>query len=153
MTLVDILWLVAFVVFLAVEASCVCLLSIWFAAGALAALIVSLLGGQIWLQVTVFLIVSIVALACLRPLFRKYIKPKIVATNVDSHIGTVAVLTASVDNLKGEGAVVLGGVEWSARSTGGQPIEAGTTVRVDKIEGVRAYVSPVETPAEVTNEV
>ena len=149
MTLMKIIWLGAFLLFLAIEAGSVCLVSIWFAAGALGALIVSLLGGLLWLQVTVFLVISCAALACLRPMFRKYLKPKIVATNVDGHIGTVAVLTATVDNLKGEGQVVLGGVEWSARSTNGQPIPAGTTVRVDKIEGVRAYVSPAEVNSPV----
>ena len=149
MTTAKILWLVAFVALLAVEAGTVSLVSIWFAAGALGALIVSLLGGQIWLQITVFLVLSCVALACLRPLVRKYFTPKIVATNADSHIGAICVVTAPVDNLKGEGEVILGGVEWSARSTGGQPIEAGTTVRVDKIKGVRAYVSPAEVTTEV----
>ena len=149
MTTAKILWLVAFVALLAVEAGTVSLVSIWFAAGALGALIVSLLGGQIWLQVAVFLVLSCVALACLRPLVRKYFVPKIVPTNSDSHIGKLAILSVSVDNLKGEGQVVLGGVEWSARSTSGVPIEAGTTVRVDKIEGVRAYVSPAEVTTNI----
>ena len=149
MTTTQILWLVAFVVFLAVEASTITLVSIWFAAGALAALIVSWIGGGIWTQVLVFLTVSCVALACLRPLIRKFISPKIVPTNVDSLIGTVAILSASVDNLRGEGTVVLNGVEWSARSTDGEPIEAGSTVRVDKIEGVRVYVTPVRIKTEV----
>ena len=96
-----------------------------------------------------FLLIACAALACLRPLIRKFVTPKIVPTNTDSLIGTVAILSSAVDNLKGEGEVVLGGVEWSARSTNGELIEAGTTVRVDKIEGVRAYVSPVTIKTQV----
>lgn len=149
MTIAQILWLAAFVVFLAIEAGTITLVSIWFAAGALGALIVSWAGGAVWLQVTVFLLIACAALACLRPLIRKFVTPKIVPTNTDSLIGTVAILSSAVDNLKSEGEVVLGGVEWSARSTNGELIEAGTTVRVDKIEGVRAYVSPVTIKTQV----
>ena len=149
MTIAQILWLAAFVVFLLVETGTITLVSIWFAAGALGGLIVSWAGGEVWLQVTVFLAVSCVALACLRPLIRKFIAPKIVPTNTDSLIGTIAILSAPVDNLKGEGTVILGGVEWSARSTSGEPLSAGITVRVDKIEGVRAFVSPVTITTQV----
>lgn len=149
MTTPQILWLIAFAVFLAVEAGTITLVSIWFAAGALAALIASWFGGSVWLQVLLFLLVSCAALACLRPLLRKFVTPKIVPTNADSLIGTMAILSADVDNLKGEGTVTLRGVEWSARSTGGEPIPSGTTVKVDKIEGVRVYVTPVHIRTEV----
>ena len=115
----------------------------------MAALITNWLGGEFWLQVVLFLAVSCVALACLRPLIRKFVAPKIVPTNVDSLIGTMAILSADVDNLKGEGTVVLRGVEWSARSTSGDPIPAGATVQIDKIEGVRVYVTPVHIRTEV----
>lgn len=145
----QILWLIAFVVFLAVEAGTITLVSIWFAAGSLAALITNWLGGEFWLQVVLFLAVSCVALACLRPLIRKFVAPKIVPTNADSLIGTIAILSADVDNLKGEGTVVLRGVEWSARSTSGETIPAGTTVKIDKIEGVRVFVTPVHIRTEV----
>lgn len=149
MTTPQILWLIAFVVFLMAEAGTVSLVSIWFAAGSLVALLTSWLGGGFWLQVVLFLAVSCAALACLRPLIRKFVAPKIVPTNIDSLIGTMAVLTADVDNLKGEGCVVLRGIEWSARSTGGEPIPAGTTVQIDRIEGVRVYVTPVHIRTEV----
>ena len=107
------------------------------------------LGGEFWLQVVLFLAVSCAALACLRPLIRKFVAPKITPTNADSLIGTMAILSADVDNLKGEGTVVLRGVEWSARSTSGDPIPAGATVQIDKIEGVRVYVTPVHIRTEV----
>ena len=61
-----IIWLVLLVVFLISEAATVTMVSLWFAAGALAALIACLLGGAVWLQVTAFLVVSILALLALR---------------------------------------------------------------------------------------
>lgn len=136
-------WLVAMLVFLAVEGASVSLVSVWFAAGALAALIAALLGGELWLQITLFIVVSAGTLACLRPLVRKFLKPRITRTNVDAIIGTEGYVTADIDNLTATGQIKLNGMEWTARSTSGEPIPTGTLVKVDKIEGVKAYVSPV----------
>jgi len=63
---------------------------------------------------------------------------------VDAVIGTEGIVTAQVDNLKATGSVKLGALEWSARSTSGEPIEPGTRVKVDRVEGVKVYISPVE---------
>ena len=144
-----IVWLVLLVVFLMVEGVTVTLVSSWFAAGALVALIASLLSAPIWLQVTLFLLVSCIALSMLRPLLRKFITPKVVKTNVDAIAGTQGLVTASIDNVTASGQVKLGTMEWSARSTSGEKIEAGTLVKVDRIEGVKAFVSPVEVKANV----
>ena len=147
MELTTILWLVLLVVFLIVEASTVTLVSIWFAAGSLAALLAALLGARLWLQVTLFLTVAVLTLIALRPLSRKLFQPRLTATNVDSVIGSVGLVTASVDNVAAAGQVKLGAMEWTARSTSGAPIPAGTLVKVDRIEGVKVFVTPVEVPA------
>ena len=139
-----ILWFALMIVFLIVEAATVGLVSAWFAAGSLAAMIAALLDAPMWLQVPVFLVVSAAALALLRPLARKYLKPKISATNVDAVVGSQGYVTEAVDNLTAAGQVKLGAMPWTARSTDGSPIEKGTLVRVDRIEGVKAYVSPVK---------
>jgi membrane protein implicated in regulation of membrane protease activity len=149
MELATILWLVLLVVFLIVEASTVTLVSIWFAAGSLAALLAALFGAKLWLQVTLFLVVAVLSLIALRPLFRKFIRPKLTATNVDSVIGSTGLVTASVDNVTAAGQVKLGAMEWTARSTSGEPIPVGTLVKVDRIEGVKVFVTPVEVPANV----
>lgn len=139
-----ILWLVLLAVLLLVEASTVMLVSIWFAFGALAAMIVSLLGGQLWLQAAVFVAVSAVLLAALRPLARKHFTPKLVKTNVDAVLGQTGYVVEPIDNIKGTGRVKLGGMEWSARSTEGDPVEADTLVKVDRVEGVKVFVTPVK---------
>ena len=144
-----IVWFVAMVVFLIVESQSVTMVSLWFAAGAFAALIAALFGAELWLQVVLFFAVSIVLLASLRPLARKYFTPKITKTNVDSLIGSQGLVTAPIDNITAQGQVKLGAMEWSARSTSGEPICEGTLVKVDKIEGVKAFVSPVTEKAEV----
>ena len=146
----SILWFVLLVVFLVVEAACpIHLVSIWFAAGALVAAVISLLDGQLWLQVTAFIVVSVALLASLWPLVKKFIRPKITATNVDATIGAQGYITISVDNLTAQGQVKLGGMEWTARSTTGETIPLGTLVKVDRIEGVKAFVSPVKESVNV----
>lgn len=143
-----IVWLVLMVLFFMVEASSVTMVSLWFGAGALAALIAALCGAELWLQIVLFFVVSIVLLASLRPLTRKFFTPKISRTNVDSVIGTTGLVTAAIDNISAAGQVKIGAMEWTARSSSGNPIEAGTLVRVDKIEGVKAFVSPVTEKVE-----
>lgn len=144
MNLNVLVWLALLVLFLGAEAATVAMVSLWFAAGALAALIAALLGGAVWLQITVFVLVSAVLLAALRPLVRKFVNPKLTATNADSVIGAEGLVTAAIDNISAAGRVKLGAMEWSARSTSGEPIEAGTRIRVDRIEGVKVFVSPAE---------
>lgn len=150
--MMSVVWLGLMVLFLLIEAGTVALVSLWFAAGALAAVLVSLLGGGITLQFVVFLLVSCVLLALARPILRKYITPRITRTNVDSLIGTQGLVTAAIDNVTGVGEVKLGAMTWTARSSSGGPIPAGTQVRVDKIEGVKAFVSPLSVPAGVGKE-
>ena len=144
------IWFALVLAFLITEAACpIHLVSIWFAAGALVAAVVALLHGAVWLQVTVFLVVSAGLLAALWPFVKKFLKPNISATNVDSVIGTEGYVTESIDNLSATGQVKLGGMYWTARSTGGQPIPEGTLIKVDKIEGVKALVSVVNVEANV----
>ena len=144
-----IIWLVLTVVFLLLEASTVTLVSLWFAAGALAALIVAAVGGSLGFQIGAFLLVSAALLACLRPMVRKHFTPKLTKTNVDAIIGSRGYVTADIDNISATGTVKLGAMEWTARSTSGVRIPQGTLVRVDKIEGVKAFVTPVPAEAPV----
>lgn len=144
-----IVWLVLLVVFLAMEANTVSMVSTWFAAGSLIALIVSLVHGPIWLQILLFFVVSIVCLILLRPLAKKYFTPRIVPTNTQAVIGSRGIVTERIDNLHGRGQVKLGSLTWSARSTSETPIEEGTTVSVDRIEGVKVYVSVATVAADV----
>lgn len=145
-----IFWLIAMVVFLGAEAATVTLVSIWFAAGALVAVIVALLGGSLGLQVVLFLVTASVLLIGLRGFVRKFIRPRITRTNVDSIIGKTCIVTTPINNIAALGQVKLNGMEWSARSTTGAHLNTGTLVRVDRVEGVKVYVSPAQesAPAE-----
>ena len=143
------IWLGLVVLFLVIEAATVTMVSLWFAGGALAALSVAAMDGSIVLQIVAFALVSTVMLALLRPMARKHFTPKLTKTNVDSVIGTVGFVTSDIDNVAATGTVKLGSMEWTARSATGEKISTGTLVKVEKIEGVKAFVTPVEVPAKV----
>ena len=144
-----ILWVVLMVVFAIAEAATVNLVSVWFVGGALVALIVQLLGGNIWLQLGLFLVTAGVLLAGLRPFVRRYVAPKRTATNADMVLGREAYVTETVDNLRGTGALKLDGKVWTIRSATDAVLPEGTLVKVVKLEGVKLYVEPVHVAAGV----
>ena len=144
----SVVWLILLVVFIAAEAATVQLVSVWFAVGALAAMVVSLLGGELWLQVVVFFILSIALLALLWPVAKKRLKPKVVATNADALVGRLCTVTEDIDPIEG-GRVRLGDVTWSARSENGDRISAGARVRVLNIQGAKVFVEEVKKEVEV----
>ena len=144
-----ILWLALMVVFLVTEAATVTMVSLWFAAGSLAALAASLLHAPVWLQVVLFLVVSALLLAALRPMARKHFTPKLSKTNLDAVIGSEGYVTVDIDNLAATGTVKLGAMEWTARSVDGSSIKAGTRVKVEKIEGVKVFVTAIPAEASV----
>lgn len=136
-------WLIALIVLLVGEAITIGLTFVWFAVGALGALIVSVLGGALWLQVVVFLALSGVTLALARPVFARFLKTSHAATNADRVIGQTAVVTEQIDNLSGTGQVKVAGQIWSARSAHAVVIPTGTEVRVLKISGVKVMVEAI----------
>lgn len=143
------IWFGLMLMFLIVEAICaVHLVSIWFAAGSLVAALISLIHGPVWLQILLFAVVSGGLLAALWPFTKKFLNPGRVKTNVDAIIGQQCYVTAGISNIESHGQVKINGMEWTARSTSGETIAAGTLVKVDRIEGVKAFVSVVEVPAK-----
>ena len=137
-----VVWLIAMVVLLVVEGVIPGLVSIWFAAGALLALLLSLIGAPLWLQATVFFLVSVALLVLTRPLAKKYVNSRTMPTNADRIIGMDCLVTEEIDNLRGTGAVSVDGKTWTARlerEDGKAP--KGAVVKAVRIEGVRLIVS------------
>ena len=135
-------WLVAMIVLLVVEAIIPGLVSIWFALGALAALIAALTGAPLWLQGLWFILVSVVTLALTRPLAKKFVNARTVPTNADVILGKECVVTEAIDNVLGTGAVTVGGKVWTARMDREDGRAAvGDRVRALRIEGVKLIVT------------
>ncbi|MBR4726333.1 MAG: NfeD family protein [Clostridia bacterium] len=140
-TFTVVMWVVLLIVFLIVEAMTAQLVTIWFAVGAGAALIVRLCKLPLWLQLVVFLVVSAVALLLTRPLLKKLTKQPVQPTNADRCIGQIAVVTEKIDNLAGKGQAVVQGSVWTARSADDSVIPKDACVRVERIDGVKLIVA------------
>ena len=137
-------WLVAMIVLLIVEGMAPGLVSIWFALGALAAMISAMLKAPLWLQVVWFAAVSALSLMLTRPLAKKYVNAHTTATNADMAIGQDCVVTEEIDNIRGTGAVTVGGKIWTARMADPDGKAAkGETLRVLRIEGVKLIVEEI----------
>ncbi len=136
-------WIIAMVVFLVIEAVTVGIVSIWFAIGALFAMVTAMLGANLWVQITVFLVVSAIALYFTRPLVKKYVNNKVEPTNADMTIGKECRVVETIDNLAGTGAVYVDGKTWTARTVDEEVIPEGQLVKAERIEGVKLIVSKI----------
>lgn len=136
----EVIWGIALIVFLVVEGVTVGLASIWFACGALAALISAFFGAPVWLQFLLFILVSGVTLWITRPLAARYINAKKQPTNADRIIGMIGIVTERIDNVSAVGAVSIGGKTWTARSQTGEIIPEDSRVVALAIDGVKLIV-------------
>lgn len=137
-------WLALLILFGAGEAITVGLTSIWFAIGALGGLVCALIGGNIWVQIGAFLVLSALSLVLVRPLAKRFLVPGYSATNADRVIGKDAVVSLEINNLLGQGQVMIAGQSWTARSEDDSIIPKGETVKVLRIEGVKVFVARQE---------
>lgn len=137
-------WIALTLLFLVAEAATVQIVSIWFAVGALAALLAEVLGANLYVELILFVGISLVLLFTTRPFVKKKLLKKVEPTNVDRNIGAQAVVLEEIDNIKGQGLVSVKGVHWTARSADGDVIAPQTQVIVQAIEGVKLIVKEVK---------
>ena len=145
----NIIWLAAMIAFIVLEVSTVSLTCIWFALGALAALIAALCHAPVWLQLVWFFVVSVLTLIATRPLVKKFINAKTQPTNADMLIGQTCVVLEPISNLSETGAVKVGGKVWTARSIDGTVFAPGEKVVTVRIEGVKLIVDSATITQEV----
>jgi membrane protein implicated in regulation of membrane protease activity len=147
----SIIWLALFVVLIVFEAVTTGLFTIWFAGGALIALLVSLFLDMWVVQMVVFLIVSFLLLYFMRPVAMRKFNAKRLKTNVEDIAGREAKVTELIDNLNASGTAILNGLEWSARSVEDSvTIPAGERVLVREVRGVKLIVEPIGADKEVS---
>ena len=146
MTDMVIFWLVAMVALIVIELATLGLTTIWFACGALAAVIAAALGAPILLQILMFVVVSFAVLLTVRPIAVKYFNKDRTRTNIESMIGRQAVVVGEIDNMQSVGQVSVNGMEWSARSTINElKISVGRVVVIRAVDGVKLIVEENKT--------
>lgn len=141
------IWLIILVVCIVVELITMGLTTIWFAGGALIAAIAAALSLPIWLQILLFLAVSLILLYLTRPVAVKYFNKDRVKTNAESLVGQQAIVISEIDNLQGIGQVTVGRQEWSARTADdNKKLPVGSVVIIRAISGVKLIVEEKELP-------
>lgn len=135
------IWLILLIAFAIIEGITAGLVSIWFCAGSLVALFAAWMHCGLAVQIGLFTVVSVLAMAVIRPLARTWIIPKAEKTNADRILDAEAVVTETIDNVQASGQIKVGGAVWTARAADGSVIPAGALVQVERIEGVKAIVT------------
>ncbi|MFV0402064.1 MAG: NfeD family protein [Oscillospiraceae bacterium] len=138
-----IFWLVLMIAFVIFEGVTEQLVSIWFAIGSIGGAIVSGIGGPFWLQLVIFLAVSILVLLMGRPFLSSKLHKTKQPTNADRVIGMTGVVLQDIDNIRETGRVRANGLDWTARSASGVVIPKDAMVTVLAIDGVKLIVNPV----------
>lgn len=138
-----VLWIILTILFLVIELITVGMVSIWFMAGALVALVTASLGAPLWLQIVLFIAVSVICFAILYPKLKNSVVKRSQATNADMVFGKTCVVTQRIDNIAGTGAVSVDGKVWTARTVNGEVAEEGTLVQAEEIQGVKLLVIPL----------
>lgn len=142
-TAMIIIWFSVFIIAALIEMNTMDLTSIWFSVGALLAFILAIAGAFEWLQVTVFIITSLVLILSVRPIAKKYLRTNVISTNTDRLVGKVAVCTKHIP--AGErGEVKIDGKYWMAITTSEEDIEVEQRVEVLAIEGVKLVVDSIK---------
>ncbi len=141
----NLIWLGLFIILIVIELFTVGLTTIWFAAGALAALAANALGAGLVVQIIIFLAVSCVLLIFTRPWAAKHLNRKCIRTNYEGKIGKVIRITQKVDNLEQTGASIVDGQEWSVRSkSDSETLDTGALAKVVDVSGVKLIVEKYE---------
>ena len=133
-------WVAVAIIMGILEAITLGLTTILFIGGALVALIVAICGGPLWLQIVLFLVVSVILLMFTRPIVTKYFNKRVTKTNIDAAIGKKVKVIVQIDNDENTGYVSYNGVEWMARSESGAVIPKDTMVEIVAVEGVKLIV-------------
>ena len=146
MTDMVIFWLVAMVALIVIELATLGLTTIWFACGALVAVVAAALDAPLLLQILMFVVVSFAVLLAVRPIAVKYFNKDRTRTNIESMIGRQAIVVSEIDNMQGVGQVSVNGMEWSARSTINElNIAVGRVVVIRAVDGVKLIVEENKT--------
>lgn len=138
-------WLLLFILLLIIEVATLGLTTIWFAAGSLFAFLANILGAGLWVQIGLFLAVSILLLVLTRPMALKYFNNNRQSTNAESVIGRQGIVLETIDTLNGKGLVAVDGENWSARTEDPEgQIPKHTIISVEGIQGVKLIVKEKE---------
>ena len=137
-----IIWLVITVLALIIEGSTAGLTTIWFAVAGAVSFVLSLFSTNVYVQIVVFFLVSILLLVFTRPIIKKTLVKQKEKTNADKIIGEKALVIEEINEFAGTGQIKISGAVWSAKAN--DVIPKDEKVIIKEIKGVHAIVEREE---------
>ncbi|SEG16971.1 Membrane protein implicated in regulation of membrane protease activity [Eubacterium ruminantium] len=127
-------WFIAAAVFIVIEILTLGLTTVWFAGGSVGAAIAAAFGSPEWLQVVIFMVVSVAMILVLRPIAKKRFNTNVVATNAQSLIGKQVKILKLTDQ-EGIAVTRINDVEWRVAYQG--TVNVGDELTVEEISGTK----------------
>lgn len=143
------IWLIASGVFFVIEIFTVGFFIFWLGIAALFTMLVSFFTNSVIIQASIFVILSGLLIFATRPLANKIIKKDSTPTNVYSLVGKVGIVVEDINWANGTGQIKAEGEIWSAKTKEQINIPKGTKVKIESIEGVKAFVKPLNTTSNI----
>jgi len=146
------LWIAAALILGALEIKLSGFVTLWFAAGALAAALVAGLGLGINTQLVLFTLVSVALFGASRTIFKRAFMRSAspMKTGVEAMVGQEAVVTEMLADPHG-GTVRINGELWTARSLSG-PVAEGERVTVEQVDGLKLWVRRTSASLEIPSQ-
>ncbi len=142
--IVPLTWFLIAIVLIIIEANTFNLVTIWFAIGAIATMFIAIIfPEEYWLQILIFLGVSILMVLTIRNYAVKKLKQQTIKTNVNSLIGKRVIVTQTIEEFK-FGQVKVDGNYWTAMSDTGETIEKNQIVEILEVSGVKLVVKAID---------
>ena len=135
-------WIMLAVILGIIESMTISLVSIWAAISALFCAVLSAFGLEQKMISLIFIILTAALLVLTRPVVKRFLNNKTVATNLDRIILSRAeVIKGIKENAPGQ--INVKGQIWTAISYDGGEIPEGKIVEIVSIEGVKAVVKEI----------
>ena len=135
-------WVAVTIICVVIESLTLSLTTIWFGISSFVLVFLAFTPIPFGAQLFIFVAMSLVLLIFTRPVVKKKINQKQIATNYERIIGQIAVVTKKITALD-KGSVKINGMEWTAAVKEDITLEKGSKCIIEEIAGVTAYVKHI----------
>ena len=135
-------WVAVTIICVVIESLTLALTTIWFGISAFVLVFLAFTPLPFVAQVFIFVALALVLLIFTRPVVKKKLSQKQIATNYERVIGQIAVVTKKITALD-KGAIKINGMEWTAAVKEDLVLERGSKCIIEEIAGVTAYVKEI----------
>ena len=135
-------WVAVTIICVVIESLTLSLTTIWFGISAFVMVFLAFTPLPFPAQLFIFVAVALLLLIFTRPIVKKKLNQKKIATNYESIIGQIALVTKKITAFE-KGSIKINGMEWTATVKEDIVLEEGSKCIIEEIAGVTAYVKSI----------